>query len=178
MDKDSAVGWVIIGAVAYLGYKALKQGSLFGGAAAALFGDDLASGKVGEQLGEAYYNQPTGQTGAQYGAGLPGAGAGAVGVQTRAAVGVVTLNLDATDPAFAKIGLTTTQVLYLQQLYPKLVNGIVVKLTNKQALTAEEKAALTSVGAASAFAPIVTDIGGGQYVGIGVGGFQDPTYGF
>ena len=145
-----------------MGYNILRNANqgVFSGLAATLFGQDVASGKVGENLGNSYYQQPT-QKGVQL-AINPTTGMAynattdlsnwdaryAQGYQSRAAAkyNVAQVNVPVTDAAFAKIGLNTAQVEYIQMHNPSLVNSIVMKLKNGGTLTAQEKAALANAG--------------------------------
>ena len=158
---------LLIAGIGYLAFWYFKMqskgGNIFSGIAATLFGEQVASGKVGESVGNSYFSQPVG--GGLSGVKLetnPGVSIPfnatddlsnwdaryATGYKSIASTvfGVPTVNVPVTDAAFAKIGLTTAQVEYIQMHYPNFVTQIVVDLKQGNPLNNDEKQILSEVG--------------------------------
>jgi hypothetical protein len=161
MDAEKGLGWGIVaigGALGvYLAYNLFRnqKGGLFSGLAATLFGQDVASGKVGENLANDVWGwNPTGGGIIWNENGIP-YNADATKWDARYAQGyeplwakvynVPTVNVPVTDQAFAKIGLTTAQVERIQMKYPQDVIGLVVALKTGQELTARQRKILVEV---------------------------------
>lgn len=107
----------------------------------------LSSGEIGTNLGNSYYGKVLSGNTSSIQTVNPNYGAG---IQTRADVifNTPTVPVTETDAAFSNLGLTTSQVIWIQNNYPNLFMSINQKLSssNVSALTTQELSALMAAG--------------------------------
>jgi hypothetical protein len=155
MDEHSALGWVIVAVAGVVGISVLTNaqkggGGVFSGLGGLIFGEDAITGKWGENAGKVVFNGIV--PGTQNNPAYPNPNSPTGSGQTFGNAvfgGGVKLNVTATDSAFGKLGLNTSQMNQINARYGFDVgNAIVRKIAsgNSASLTSRELDALHSVG--------------------------------
>ena len=155
MDKDTALGWMILAGAGYLAYEWVVKGSPFAAIPDMLGLSFLTEGKIGSVIGENMWGSGTErktvnvdpETGLVDLSGWDPQWALGYKPIANTVFGGGSVNVKKTDPSFARYGLTTAEVEYLQGRSPtfnltwmKIVNG------RTSELTAQERAVLAEVG--------------------------------
>lgn len=155
--KESTVNLVTIAVIGFVGYLLLKQSGLLklsSNVVNAL--DPVFAGDAGYNLGGIGATPATPTT-------LPGQGLASwlTGGQSAADI----INVPVTDAAFAKMGVTTSQVYYLNSKYgPALFSGIMQKrMRNDINFTAAENTAMLEAGISQLIYPDGSIVRIGQY---------------